>query len=120
MPGREVFFPNKNGSTFGKTTIGIWFHEFWDQLPEAAAVIGNSPRVHDFRHVYAVDRLNGWVSENKNISPLLPYLSEYMGHSNYADTDYYLTLVESFYPEMESRLSEINDDILPKVCYENE
>jgi len=120
MPSREVFFPNKNGSTFSRPTIGIWFHEFWDHLPEAAAIIGNPPRVHDFRHGYAVDRLNGWVRENENISPLFPYLSEYMGHSNYADTDYYLTLVESFYPEIESRLSEINDDILPEVCHENE
>lgn len=120
MPSRNIFFPNKDGNTFSNTTIDTWFHEFWDHLPEAVAVTGNPARVHDFRHVYAVDRLNGWVRENKNISALFPYLSEYMGHSNFADTDYYLSLVESFYPEMESRLSEINDYILPEVSHENE
>lgn len=120
MPHRKIFFPNKNGDNFGRGTIDTWFHEFWDHLPEAAMVTGNPARVHDFRHVFAVDRLNSWVKENKNISALFPYLSEYMGHSNFADTDYYLSLVESFYPEMESRLSEINDDILPEVYHENE
>ncbi|MBC8156582.1 hypothetical protein H7X64_00265, partial [Armatimonadetes bacterium] len=29
-------------------------------------LIGNPARVHYFRHVYAVDRLNGWVRENRN------------------------------------------------------
>jgi integrase len=118
IPGHKVFFPNKEGNTFSKSAIDTWFHEFWDHLPEAVAITGNHARVHDLRHSYAVDRLNGWVMENENISALLPYLSEYMGHSNYADTDYYLSLVESFYPEMEMRLSEINDDILPEVHYE--
>jgi hypothetical protein len=43
-----------------------------------------------------------------------------MGHSNYADTDYYLSLVEDFYPEMEQRLASINDNILPEVHHEEE
>jgi len=43
-----------------------------------------------------------------------------MGHSHYADTDYYLSLVEEFYPEMEQRLSSLNNDILPEVLHEEE
>jgi hypothetical protein len=43
-----------------------------------------------------------------------------MGHSNYADTDYYLSLIEEFYPEMGRRLSSVNDGILPEVLYEEE
>ena len=78
-------------------------------------VTGNSPRVHDLRHTYAVHRLNSWVRENENVTGLYPYLSEYMGHSHFTETDYYLTLVESFYPEIEERLSSINDDIIPEV-----
>ena len=65
-------------------------------------------------------RLNQWVKEGQDINALYPYLSEYMGHTNYADTDYYLSLVEDFYPEMEQRLSSVNDDILPEVHHEEE
>lgn len=119
-PGRQVFFPNKDGNCFSKAILDQWFHEFWDKLPEAGAVAGNPARVHDFRHGYAVHRLNQWVREGQDINALYPYLSEYMGHSCYADTDYYLSLVEDFYPEMEQRLSAVNDDILPEVCHEEE
>jgi len=118
LPKRSVFFPNKNGVCFNKSIIDYWFHEFWDKLPESKAVSGNRARVHDFRHGYAVHRLNQWVKEGHDINVLYPYLSEYMGHSNFAETDYYLSLVEEFYPEMEQRLSSINDDILPEVHYE--
>ena len=38
-----------------------------------------------------------------------------MGHSHFTETDYYLTLVESFYPEIEERLTEVNNDIIPEV-----
>jgi integrase/recombinase XerD len=120
LPGRHAFFPNKNGACYSSSMIDYWFHEFWDKLPEAKAVTGNPARVHDFRHGYAVHRLNQWVKEGKDISTLYPYLSEYMGHSKYADTDYYLSLVEDFYPEMEQRLSSVNDEILPEVYHEEE
>jgi integrase len=120
VPERRVFFPNKDGDFFNRGMIDYWFHEFWDKLPEASAVTGNSARVHDFRHGYAVHRLNQWVRDAQDINALYPYLSEYMGHANYADTDYYLSLVEEFYPEMEQRLSSMNDNILPEVHHEEE
>ena len=119
-PKRTVFFPNKDGGFFNKGMIDYWFHEFWDDLPEAKAVTGNPARVHDFRHGHAVHRLNQWVRDGQDINALYPYLSEYMGHSHYADTDYYLSLVAEFYPEMERRLSSLNDDILPEVLHEEE
>jgi integrase len=120
LPKRSVFFPNKDGRFYCTDSIDRWFHEFWDRLPESKAIVGNRARVHDYRHSYAVHRLNQWVRDGQDINALYPYLSEYMGHSNYADTDYYLSLVEEFYPEMEQRLSSLNDDILPEVCYEEE
>jgi len=120
LPGRQAFFPNKAGNFYNIGMIGYWFHEFWDKLPESKAVKGNPARVHDFRHAYAVHRLNQWVRHGQNINVLMTYLSEYMGHSNYVDTDYYLSLVEEFYPEMEKRLTSINADILPEVYHEEE
>jgi len=120
MPGREAFFPNQQGTYYNKSTPDTWFHEFWDPLPEASQYVGNSPRVHDWRHSFCVYRLNQWVRENKDVNALYPYLSEYLGHSNFADTDYYLSLVPSFYPEMHSRMAPVNDDILPEVLGDEE
>ncbi len=115
VPNREPFFPNQQGSYYCTGALDTWFHEFWDPLPESTQYVGSKPRVHDFRHSFCVYRLNQWVREGKNVNALYPYLSEYLGHSNYADTDYYLSLVPSFYPEMQSRMAPVNDDILPGV-----
>lgn len=116
---RTAFFPNQSGDHYSKSTLDVWFHEFWDPLPEAAMAKGNPPRVHDFRHSYCVYRLNKWVSEHEDLNALYPYLSEFMGHSNFADTDYYLTLAEPFYPEFESHMRPVNASILPEVPYED-
>jgi integrase len=118
FPGREAFFPNRYGRFFCSGILADWFHKIWDDLPEARAAAGNTARVHDWRHGYAVHRINRWVKDGEDINALYPYLSEYMGHSHYASTDYYLSLVEDFYPEMEKRLSSVNEGILPEVCYE--
>lgn len=118
LPVRDVFFPNKQGKWFSKGILDYWFHEFWDSLPEAKQVPGNPARVHAFRHTYAVNRLNQWVRESKDINALYPYLSEFMGHTHYSDTDYYLSLVDEFYPEMERLMLSLNNDILPEVYHE--
>lgn len=118
LPARKVFFPNQKGDFYSKSTLDIWFHEFWDTLPEAAVTKGNKPRVHDFRHSYCVYRLNQWVREDADLNALYSYLSEFVGHSNFADTDYYLTLAEPFYPEFETRMRKINTAILPEVPHE--
>lgn len=119
LPGREAFFPNHKGSYYSKTALDIWFHEFWDPLPEASVAKGNKPRVHDFRHTYCVYRLNQWVREEKELNALYPYLSEFVGHSNFADTDYYLSLAEPFYQEFENRMRPVNTAILPEVPHED-
>jgi integrase/recombinase XerD len=38
------------------------------------------PRLHDFRHRFAMNRLVSWYREGKNVQRLLPHLSTYMGH----------------------------------------
>ena len=119
LPARKAFFPNQKGDYYSKSTLDIWFHEFWDTLPEAAVTKGNKTRVHDFRHSYCVYRLNQWVRDNADLNALYPYLSEFVGHSNFADTDYYLTLAEPFYSEFEARMRKVNAAILPEVPHED-
>ena len=50
------------------------------------------PRLHDFRHTFAVVRLVTWYREGKNVQRLLPHLSIYLGHARLRDTQSYLTM----------------------------
>ena len=50
------------------------------------------PRLHDFRHTFAVVRLVTWYREGKNVQRLLPHLSIYLGHGRLQDTQRYLSM----------------------------
>ena len=50
------------------------------------------PRLHDFRHTFAVVRLVTWYREGKNVHRLLPHLSIYLGHGVLRDTQRYLSM----------------------------
>lgn len=55
----------------------------------------NGPRLHDFRHTFAVHCLFAWYKTQKNIQSKLPLLSTYMGHVDITSTQIYLTATEA-------------------------
>lgn len=120
IPDRRYFFPAARGEKpmHASTTLN-WFHDICEEAFKNIPLIGTKRVIHSFRHTYATERLNRWVENGTDINVMFPYFSMYMGHSNYIDTDYYLKLVPSFYPEMNKRMSQVNSDILPEVI-ENE
>ena len=63
---------------------------------------GNPPAFHDFRHTFAVKRLNLWVQEGKDLNACLPYLSIYLGHAHLVATDYYLHFVPNLFPAVQA------------------
>src|SRR5438046_2045452 len=48
------------------------------------------PRVHDFRHRFAIRTLLGWYREGTDVEKRLPALSTYLGHTCVRDTYWYL------------------------------
>lgn len=48
------------------------------------------PRVHDFRHSFAVQALLRWYRDGGDVQSFLPKLAMYMGHQSIASTAYYL------------------------------
>jgi integrase len=48
------------------------------------------PRCHDFRHTFAVHRLQRWYHEGRDLHRMLPWLSAYLGHRNLLGTEHYL------------------------------
>jgi len=51
---------------------------------------GRRPRVHDFRHSFAVQALLRWYREEADVQSNLPKLAMYMGHVSIVSTAYYL------------------------------
>lgn len=55
---------------------------------------GRLPRVHDFRHTFAVHALVRWYREGADVQAKLPYLAAYLGHVSIVSTQYYLHFVD--------------------------
>jgi integrase/recombinase XerD len=56
----------------------------------------HGPRLHDFRHRFAVQTLLHWYRGGHEIETRLPILSTYLGHVRVSDTYWYL----SAHPEL--------------------
>jgi integrase/recombinase XerD len=118
FPDRVGFFPNQCGKYYNRGIIGYWFHLFWNKTGITNIASGNTPRVHDFRHTFAVKRLNLWVQEGKDLNTYLPYLSMYLGHAHLTETDYYLHFVPEFFPLFKEKTREKCANLIPEVKYE--
>lgn len=55
---------------------------------------GRLPRIHDFRHSFAVNALLRWYRSGVDVQAKLSFLSAYMGHVSIVSTYYYLHFVE--------------------------
>lgn len=49
------------------------------------------PRLHDFRHSFAVRTLRDWYAQGVDVQARLPWLSTYLGHVEPASTYWYLS-----------------------------
>jgi integrase/recombinase XerD len=55
---------------------------------------GRPPRIHDFRHSFAVNALLRWYREGADIEAKLPLLATYLGHGSALSTHHYLHFIE--------------------------
>ena len=114
MPEREPFFPNSEGSFYGKRGLEKTFR----LVLKKAGVTGTgrrSPRLYDFRHTFATHRLYHWMNEGKDLNVMIPYLSAYMGHAQLSDTYYYIHLVPGLLEEMSGFTFSSAEAFLPEV-----
>jgi integrase/recombinase XerD len=66
---------------------------------------GRLPRVHDFRHTFALEALLRWYRSGADVQAKLPLLATYMGHVSIASTEYYLKFVEPLSASASERFS---------------
>ncbi len=98
--GEAPLLVNWWGSTpsAGRAYSGEGFAHGLRQLLKHAKIrtpAGRTPRVHDFRHSFAVHALLRWYRAGADVQAKLPFLAAYMGHVSIVSTQHYLPFVES-------------------------
>jgi len=89
VPTAPVFV-NPQGRAYGHPRIVTLFLEIIRNLGIRSREGERGPRLHDFRHTFAVNRLALWYREGVNLSAKLPLLSTYLGHTTVTCTEVYL------------------------------
>ncbi|MFB2799720.1 hypothetical protein ACE1B4_22995, partial [Aeromonas veronii] len=73
------------------------------------------PRVHDFRHAFAVEALRRWYEEGRDVQSELPKLSMYMGHVSIISTTYYLRFMPAVVALASQRFASSCADLIEEV-----
>lgn len=112
---RKWLFPGFRHGVPGQMDKSTAYIHFRDYLLMADIPHTNiGPRVHSFRHGFAVKCLKNWVLSGNDLTVMLPYLSAYMGHSDFRATQYYLRLTSDLYPEIVQRFETEFGDVIPE------
>lgn len=109
---REWFFPSASGH-YSSNTIYANFREllFLSRIHHT----GNGPRVHDFRHTFAVHSLERQLAEGYDPMIIVPRLAAYLGHKSYRETCWYIHLTIASFPELAQKLDSAFKGIIPVV-----
>ncbi|MFQ5684880.1 MAG: tyrosine-type recombinase/integrase [Candidatus Binatia bacterium] len=83
-------FVNPAGKAYGQTQVYELFMEIVRHLGIRGPKGERGPRMHDFRHTFAVHRLAAWYKEGADLSVKLPLLTTYLGHTTVFCTEVYL------------------------------
>lgn len=85
-------------------------NKVFGELSRQAGLRGSSaqatPRIHDFRHRFAVTTLLNWYRSRQPIEAVLPVLSTYMGHTCVRDTYWYLSVCPELMEHATRRLEQ--------------
>ena len=107
------FFPAAKGKPM---TLGNVYKNFRRFLWQAGiSHTGDGPRVHDFRHTFAVYRLKAWSEQGKDLMAMLPVLKTYMGHDSFHETAYYLRMTADVFPDILMKLEGTFGDLIPSM-----
>jgi integrase len=90
-PSSASFFVSQRGRRLIHHSVYATFHHLVDEAGLPAGPPGRRPRVHDFRHSFAVGTLLRWYRDGGDVPARLPLLSTYLGHIRPSSTFWYLT-----------------------------
>lgn len=87
----DYFFVSKRGNRLDGGQVRRTFYALSRQTGLRGPTASHGPRLHDFRHRFAVGTLIHWYRSGQDVQRLLPVLSTYLGHVHVNDTYWYLT-----------------------------
>ena len=89
--GLPYFFVSQRGHRLDAAEVRRTFCTLSRETGLRAPDARRGPRLHDFRHRFAIRALVGWYRSGQDAKRQLPVLSTYLGHAHVSDTYWYFT-----------------------------
>ena len=106
----DYIFQTKNKSFISNSHLELVFRKIVNNYKIGENSI-NKPRIHDFRHTFAVKTLDKMYEKGYDYFTSLPLLSKYMGHSDITHTEYYLRLTKYYH----HKVTDNEANLIPEV-----
>ena len=90
-PAAVSLFVSTRGQRLAHSSIYPAFRQLLVRTGLERPSPARRPRLHDFRHTFAVKTLLGWYHDGDDVAARLPLLSTYLGHVDPAATYWYLS-----------------------------
>lgn len=116
---RPTFFANAAGRPISPCSVGNSFGRIWDAADLPPRWRDKRPRPYDLRHHFAYANVERWAAEGLDVNAMAPYLAEYMGHSSFDTTFYYIHTSPSFMADYAGIVRETDARILPEVGFDD-
>src|SRR6267143_5559843 len=91
IPKSPSFFVSEHGRRLPACTVRATFVKLSREIGLRGPHDSHGPRMHDFRHRFAVQTLVRWYQEDVDVERHLHELSTYLGHVKVSDTYWYLS-----------------------------
>lgn len=112
-PQTPSFFLGENATRLTEWCVRWTFVKLSRQVGLRGPDDSHGPRIHDFRHRFAVKTLLQWYRNGQDVEHHLPALATYLGHTHVADTYWYLTAVPELLNLAALRLEQAKGGRLP-------
>jgi integrase/recombinase XerD len=103
-PISPYVFVSRTGNRLDPAHVHRTFYALSRQIGLRGAQASHGPRLHDFRHRFAVRVLTQWYQAGEDAARRLPVLSAYLGHVRVQDTYWYLSAWPELMTQAMSRL----------------
>jgi integrase len=115
IPDNGYIFRNLKGTNM----TSDWIHELHIRILRQANIPylsgGRGPRIHDWRHFFAINSFKQMIDNGMDMYVALPILSTYLGHKTILASERYLRLTVSMYPYIEKKFGKTLDEIFGKI-----
>jgi len=91
QPSSGNFFLSEKGTPLTVNCVEVFYVQLSKKIGLRQKDDSFGPRVHDFRHTYAIRSIINCYKANADPNQLMPLLSTYLGHKKPSDTYWYLT-----------------------------